>query len=239
MTVKPIEEQGFDLNKEEFRDSLRLRYGMHIEDLPSTCACGNSFDANHAMHCKNGGYVIYRHNCIRDFEAALLRKVCTDVSIEPELQPVNRDHAKSDVKARGLWRFGQAAYLDVTLTNPNAPSQIDEDVLSILKKHENRKKKQYNERILNNERGSFTPLVFSINGVMSPECEKYHKHLANKIATKYHQRYEQVIGWIRCKLSFMIIKSSLLCLRGSRHANTQCADEFDLACMDAELHAHK
>ena len=40
------------------------------------------------MNCKRGGYIIMRHNDIRDFEANLLAKVCNDVEIEPGLQPV-------------------------------------------------------------------------------------------------------------------------------------------------------
>ena len=48
-------------------------------------------------------------------------------------------------------------------------------------------------------------------------------HLADKIAQKHNQRYEDVTAYIRCNLSFMILKSALLCLRGSRKANTDCA----------------
>ena len=91
---------------------------------------------------------------------------------------------------------------------------------------------------MNNEHGSFTPLVFSINGGMSPECTIYHKFLAEKISQKTEQRYDQVMAWIRCKLSFLIIRSALLCLRGSRSVrkmNTDCIDDFSLACDEARL----
>ena len=40
------------------------------------------------MNCKRGGFVIMRHNDIRDSEANLLKKVCSDVEIEPPLQPI-------------------------------------------------------------------------------------------------------------------------------------------------------
>ena len=43
-----------------------------------------------------------------------------------------------------------------------------------------------------------------------------HKHLAEKISRKTEERYEKVISVIRCKLSFIILKSALLCIRGSR-----------------------
>ena len=108
----------------------------------------------------------------------------------------------------------------------------------IYKKHENENKIKYNDRVINNEQGSFTPLVFSINGGMSPECIIYHKFLAEKISLKTEQRYDQVMSWIRCKLSFIIIRSALLCLRGSRSVkkiDTNSVDDFGLACDEARL----
>ena len=66
------------------------------------------------------------------------------------------------------------------------------------------------------EQGTFTPLVFTITGSMGPECLQFHKSLAEKLASKSGERYSDVMNYIRCKLSFMCVKSSLLCLRGSR-----------------------
>ena len=123
------------------------------------------------------------------------------------------------------------------LTNTNAPSQINTPLNTIYSKHESEKKRKYNERVLNNEHGSFTPLVFSITGGMSEECSVYHKFLAERVAQKTGQRYDHVMAWIRCKLSFLIMRSALLCLRGSRSVkmNSQVTEDFDLACGDARL----
>ena len=33
--IMPLREQGFDLNKEQFRDALSLRYNIPLEGLPS------------------------------------------------------------------------------------------------------------------------------------------------------------------------------------------------------------
>ena len=87
-------------------------------------------DTTHAMNCKRGGFVIMRHNDIRDFEAYLLKKVCKDVEIEPARQPllnervergcINTDSARLDVRARYFWRRGQNAFVDVRVANPGA-----------------------------------------------------------------------------------------------------------------------
>ena len=237
LSVLPLQEHGFTLNKAEFHDALALRYNRNISNLPSKCVCGELFDVNHAMNCKKGGFVSIRHDSIRDFEANLLNKVCNDVETEPKLQPVNNDEARLDIRARGFWRRGQSSFFDVRFTNTNAASQVNTPVEKIYLKHEKEKKKKYIDRVLNNEQGSFTPLVFSINGGMSPECILFHKQLADKIANKTDQKYHKVIAWIRCKLSFLIMRSALLCLRGSRtiKINSNSVEDFEIACDEAGL----
>ena len=37
---------------------------------------------------------------------------------------------------------------------------------------------------MNTEPGTFTPLVFSVNGVLGKECSMFHKRVAEKIAKK-------------------------------------------------------
>ena len=86
----------------------------------------------------------------------------------------------------------------------------------VLLRHENEKKIAYDTRILEIEHGAFTPLVFGSNGAMRKECIRFHKILAMKIANKQDKPYSIVMSWIRTKLFFSFIRSSLLCLRGSR-----------------------
>ena len=39
LTVIPIKEMNFNLNKREFRDAIKLRYDWEIADLPAMCTC--------------------------------------------------------------------------------------------------------------------------------------------------------------------------------------------------------
>ena len=66
------------------------------------------------------------------------------------------------------------------------------------------------------EHGTFTPLVFGTNGAMGEECAKFHKLLAAKLEQKNRKRYSTVMQWLRTRLSFSILRSALLCLRGTR-----------------------
>ena len=101
-------------------------------------------------------------------------------------------------------------------------------VKAILKTHEQTKKLEYNKRVMEVEHSTFTPIVLSIKGVMGKECQMFHKALAQKIALKTGERYEEVTRLIRVKLSFIVLKAALLCLRGSRTLNndslTKCED---------------
>ena len=40
---------NFTLNKREFRDAIKLRYGCEFNDIPTVCVCGGLFDAGHAL----------------------------------------------------------------------------------------------------------------------------------------------------------------------------------------------
>ena len=40
LTVIPIKEMNFNLNKREFRDAIKLRYDCEITDIPAICTCG-------------------------------------------------------------------------------------------------------------------------------------------------------------------------------------------------------
>ena len=136
-----------------------------------------------------------------------------------------------------MWRQGQNAFFDIRLTNTNARSQNYLPVSAILKKHEKEKKRDYNSRIMNVEHGTFTPLVFSLTGGEGPETFMFHKHIAQKIANKTEEKYEKVQTLIRCKLSFLILRSVLLCIRGSCSISKDSVvlNDVSLVCSAAGL----
>ena len=101
LSLLPLKDQGFNLNKGEFRDALNLRYGWQMKNVPHHCKCGKAFSTNHAMTCPNGGLPIARHNEIRDITAQWLTEVCTDVEKEPQLQSLSGEsyyHARPTSK---------------------------------------------------------------------------------------------------------------------------------------------
>ena len=195
------------------------------------CACGVQFSVDHALVCQRGGFIIQRHNELRDLEAEMLRMVCNDVEVEPVLQEVTGEtlnhgankapDARLDIHARGFWERQRSAFFDVRVCHPNADSYRDLTPKQIYKKHENEKKRQYAERVMEIEQGTFTPLVFTTTGGMADECAKYHSRLAELIANKKGESYSSTISWIRAEVSFAIVRSVILCLRGSKSRRRQ------------------
>ena len=88
LTALPLEEFNLTLHKGAFRDAIALRYGWQPINVPSKCACGQSFTVEHALSFPMGGFPTIRHNEIRDLTANLMSEVCHDVCVEPSLQPV-------------------------------------------------------------------------------------------------------------------------------------------------------
>ena len=91
LTVLPLQDLGFNLKKREFRDAVTLRYDWPVEDIPSTCACGEAFTVDHSMICRLGGFITQRHE-LRDLEAELLSMVCSDIEIEKVLKDISGEH---------------------------------------------------------------------------------------------------------------------------------------------------
>ena len=147
LSIIPLKEMGFTLNKKEFHDVVSLRYDWEIKDIPSKCVCGEQFDVNHAMICMKGGFVVQRHNELRDLEAELLNLVCKDVETEPVLQDImgevlgrganTSQEARVDIHARGFWERQRSAFFDVRVYHPNAESYADLTPQQIYSKQRN------------------------------------------------------------------------------------------------------
>ena len=115
----------------------------------------------------------------------MLNKVRVDV--EPNLLPVTSEHfdlstsnkqtdARLDVKANGFWRKGQTAFFDVRVTHVNSNTNKNKTTSTIFREHEQAKKREYMQRVLEVEHASFTPLVFGTTGGMGKKDNVLFRH---------------------------------------------------------------
>ena len=231
----PLKDKALALTRSDFIDAVNIRYHRDHKGLPEKCVCGSKFNLTHALTCKHGGYVHMRHDNLRDLNARLLKKICTDVEIEPHLMPVEdvgggnrQDGARLDVRARGFWRPAQNTYLDIRTTNPFSATNMKVPLNRISIAHEQQKKREYNHRVLNDQMGTLTPCVYTTSGTMGRECQFFYKKMAQKIAEKKQEREGDVICWIRTKVSFLCLRNSIMAIRGSRNLkrDVEIPDDF-------------
>jgi hypothetical protein len=229
LTALPLKRFGYALNKVEFRDAIRLRYGWSVPNTPFHCGCGAVNSVDHTLKCMKGGYVAMRHNAMRDLNAEFQREVCRDVVTEPQLIPLNNEivngtqaeRAAADVSSRGMWSTFERTFFDVQVIHPNCPSYIDTPVEKLYERAEKKKMAKYNSRILQVEKGTFTPLIYSTFGGCGPVADRYHKRLAKLISWKRNEDYAKVVSHMRIKFRFAILRSTLVALRGERGKKTR------------------
>ena len=121
--------------------------------------------------------------------------------------------------AESFWgRDRQREYFDVRVFNPFAQSYLNTSLGQCYRRNELGKKREYEERIREIEHGSFSPLVFSTTGGMGNTATVVYKRLASLHADKFEKPYSKIIHWQRCRLSFSLLRSSIMCIRESRSA---------------------
>ena len=197
------------------------------------------------MTCHMGGIPTIHHNEIRDITATLLTDICHNVATEPLLQPLTNEscahrsantdpNSRLDIRARSFWSTGQDSFFDVGVFYPNASSNCSMTTAAAYRKHESTKKREYTQLVREVEHGVFTPLVLSATGGMGREAATFYKRLADGISRKERKEYSVVMGWIRCCLSFAILRSTILCIRGSRSSRHHPVHEINIELATSE-----
>ena len=152
-------------------------------------------------------------------------EVCHGVTTEPHLQPlsgeslshrsaITEDGARLDVAMYGFWggRF-EKAFIDVRVFNPSAQSNRPGPLSSVYRKHEQEKRRQYDQRVREVEHATFTPLVLSTTGGMGRAATTFYKRLSSMVAEKRNVPYAVTLNWIRCRLSFAAVQQAVQLLQ--------------------------
>ncbi len=151
-----------------------------------------------------------------------------------------QDCARLDVVVDGFWGGTfERTYLDVRVFNPLAPSNQKRSMSATYRSHEEEKKRQYEQRVRQIEHSSFCPLVFSLTGGLAPIATTFYKRLASQLSEKWKQPYGPMMRSLRCRISFLLLRSCIMCIRGARSSansfNGQLAATVDLTIADTNL----
>ena len=131
---------------------------------------------------------------------------------QPSTGTNSSDGACADVSAIGLWQSLNKAFIYLKMFNLLAKSNAAKDLCDTYKDHEKAKKRSYNTRIIEVEKGTFTPAIFSCSGGKSLEATRLLKTIAAKLAVKRSETYQKIISFVRRRVAFDILKTvSSLC----------------------------
>ena len=103
--------------------------------------------------------------------------------------------ARLDIAAFGFWggRF-EKAFLDVRVFNPCAQSNRHVSLPSAYRRHEQEKKRQYEQRVREVQHSTFRPLVMSTTGGMGRAATTFFKRLASLLSEKRTVSYSKTMG---------------------------------------------
>ena len=73
---------------------------------------------------------------------------------------------------------------------------------------------------------------------MAKQCTTFYKRLASLLAEKWDQHYSTTLFWLRCRLSFSLLRSAIRCIRGARSSRghpIRSSSVIDLISNEAQL----
>ena len=139
-----------------------------------------------------------------------------DIPIVGSNRTVPSPELRGDLAVHGFWTKGQTAIFDVRITDTDQPTNRNTDPTKVLLRHEKEKKAKYGDLCIARRR-TFTPLVFSVDGLLGKEATAASKRLASSLAAKWKRSYSEICGFVRSRISFALVRSSSRCLRGDRN----------------------
>ena len=126
--------------------------------------------------------------------------------------------------------------MDVRVFNPFSKTNRNTTLRKCYRKHELEKKRAYERRVLEIEHASFTPLVLSASGGFASEATTFYRRLASMLANKWDKPYSQTLNWLRCTISFALLRSAIQCIRGARSSSGHAFRCTPVDLVAAEAH---
>jgi hypothetical protein len=159
---------------EQFQHALshRLHLQLYNRDKPFSCVCSSSppvdFFGNHLLNCHKGIEVRIRHNALVDSIADLVRQAGLNAETEPSnshLIGEEGEQLRPDITIfHSPLHDGCDVHLDVTIRG----ALPKESLSSFYKRCESSKNTKY-VASATATKTKFIPIVFEVNGAMSPQ----------------------------------------------------------------------
>ena len=127
-------------------------------------------------------------------------------------QVVVPEESRADVSAHDFWKRGTTAMFYFRIVNLDAGSYLCMTPAKTLEKADKQNKDLYLQACL--EHGStFTPMVYSADGIPGSEALATQKILTVLLSYKLKQEYSEMCGFVKSMMSLAIVRCKSLHLR--------------------------
>ena len=116
---------------------------------------------------------------------------------------------------------------DIRIVNLDAGSYLPMMPEKALAKAEKEKKDLYLQACLLRRR-TFTPMVYSVDGITGAETLAAQKRLATLLSYKLKREYSEMCGFVRARMSLAIVRSNSLLLRGPQEKGARICQRPEL-----------
>ena len=120
-----------------------------------------------------------------------------------------------DVSAHGFWQKGRSTIFDVRITDTDSKSYGNTASDKLLERFAQLKRDKYEEACLE-WRKDFTPLCYSVDGMVCKATRAAEKCLASLLSVKWDRQYSEMVNFIRTRMSLAVVRSNTLLLRSER-----------------------
>ena len=142
-----------------------------------------------------------------------------DVQREPVIREYKPQYETpaliADWFCRGVYVRQGGASFDIRVSDTDAISYQNRSPMSVLHSEEVEKKTKYSD-VCQERHMSFTPLVVSVDGMLAPEFVSFLRRIGEALSTKWKKPYSKTMNWVKCRLSFAVLRASSVCFRGTR-----------------------
>jgi hypothetical protein len=122
---------------------------------------------------------------------------------------------RGDASCHGFWERGRTCIFDMRIMDTNARSYQKKDFGKVLSQHEKEKKDKYLWTCLE-MRKDFTPMVYSIDGIVGREARNAKRRLATHLVSKWKRGYSQMVYYVRVQMAIAVVCANSLLIRRSR-----------------------
>jgi hypothetical protein len=221
LTYTPVAAMYTTLDPHTFRDHLAIRYGnmpVHVQHQCDGCSARPIFDLDHALSCKKGGMVNWRHNEVRDVFGDFAHQAWNNAEKEPIIEETREGRValRADLLVHGVWTRQQAALFDIRVTHTDSASYLTKTPKQVMRTQAMEKVNLYGPATSRRGNAHFTPLVMGTAGEMDEDTIRFINVMASTLAGKWNKRYGEAKGWINLRLQIALARACSMCIRRTR-----------------------